>query len=759
MRLAERLTSSEQLFAKVFEEKVFNYKVKPNWIGSNDIFWYSVNTKNGKMFYKVDIEAKTKEQLFDNAKMAEVLRNAGLDCNEKNLPISAIAFISEFTWMLSIGHDQFSFDLRRYECKKVDTANPMEMVNRAYSPNGKYYAYIKDYNLFIKNIASDKDIQLTFDGEENYSYGKVADICMMTTTMNRNGMKMPPAVMWSPDGTKLITHKTDERKCTELPLLQSAVPYGQIPKVFTYRLALAGGDPVKAEYFVFDMESKKEIKTDLEAINIGGTGSPFFPYRGQAWWNGNDTLYFLYVGRGSKSLDLYRLDISTGISKKLISEASEKFIEASPSHDTIFRFTSDNKEIIGFSARDGWGHLYLYDGTTGEIKNQITKGEYVVSSITRLDEKNRQIYFIACGKEKGRNPYYMHLYKVNFDGSGLKLLTPEDAEHSIVDRDFRPHVLKLEYKHSPTGKYFVDTFSRVNIPPKTVVRDCDGNLIMKLEDADITELKKKGWTEPEPFCVKARDGKTDIYGVIYKPSYFNPKEKYPIIDEIYPGPQTLMTPREFTINDVYALAELGFIVIHVDGLGTPYRSKEFHDFCFNNLRDATIPDHVTAIKQLAEKRPYMDIEKVGITGNSAGGYAACIAMFDHGDFYKVGVASNSYLGGIYYSYDWTERYMEYPVNEEKYSDMCLLNMVDGLKGKLLLITADFDENIYAPTQIMLADALIKAKKDFDIFVVPNSGHSHAENKYIYRRKQYGYFLKHLKNEEIPFNVEYPSVLK
>lgn len=759
MSLLERLKRSEQLLSDQYKAKVLNGEVKPNWIGQEDVFWYSVNTKEGKKFYKVNIEQRKKELLFDHTRMAEELKKAELECDEKNLPIVSIVMSSDTNWTLSIGYDQYSFDLNTYECKKINSINPLDMMDKAYSPNGKYYAFIKDFNLYIKDIAKNEETQLTFDGEENYSYGAMAGTCMMTATMSRNGMNLPPAVLWSPDSTKLLCHKTDERKCIEMPLLQSSIPYGQLPKAYSYRTTFPGGEVPKAEFIAFDIEAKKKIDIDIKPMDIGVMGTPFSQFISNVWFNGNSIVYLFYIGRGYKSLDLFKLDLSNGKSKLITSETSDTFIEASPTTYIMIRTTSDNKEIIGFSTRDGWGHLYLYDAETGEIKNQITKGEYVVTNITSLDEENRVIYFTACGKDKERNPYYNHLYRVNYDGSGLKLLTPEDAEHIVMDMDVISKT--IVYKHSPTGKFFIDTFSKINMPPKTIIRDKEGNFVMELEDADISQIKEIGWTEPEPFSVKARDGKTDIYGVIYKPSNFDPNKKYPIIDDIYPGPQALKTPRAFTEfmpTESHALAELGFIVIHVDGLGTPFRSKDYHEFAFNNFKDGTLPDHITAIKQLAKDRNYMDIEKVGITGISMGGYATCLALFNHADFYKVGIAGNSYLGGMYYMYEWAEKFMEYPVNEEKYKEMCLLNMVDGLKGKLLIMTGDFDENINAPTQIMLADALIKAKKDFDIFVAPNSGHGFDGNKYIFIRKQFGYFLKHLRGEEIPFDVEFPTTV-
>lgn len=762
--IEERMRKSEQLIYKEYESKVLHGKVDPYWIDDSDVFWYSTNTQEGKKFYRVDIEEQKKDLLFDHAKMANGLKSAGLSCEVSNLPIEQITFESETVWTLSIGFDHYSFNLTTYECKKTNTVDPMESAGKSFSPNGKYYVFINEHNLYLKDIEKEEDIQLTYDGEENYSYGAYAGTCMMTATMKRNRMKMPPAVMWSPDGTKFLSHKTDERNSVEMTLLQSAVPYGEIPKTYTYRTALTGGEIPKAELIAFDAESREKIEIDVEPIDLSVTGTPFSSGIQQIWFSKEDAVYILYMERGHTSHEICRLDLATGKMKKLINETTETFTQVSPAiYYAIFRYTSDNKEIIAYSEKDGWGHLYLHDAETGEIKNRITEGEYVVTDVIHVDEKNRFIFFTACGKEEGRNPYYDHLYRVDFDGSNLRLMTPEDAFHVVKDIGMANGEVK--YSHSPSGKYFIDSFSRVNMPPQTVIRDQEGHLVMTLEKADITKLKEAGWIEPEPFCVKARDGKTDLYGVIYKPSHFDPSKKYPVIDNIYPGPQVIMTPQTFfhqaggrVSGGVYSLSELGFIVIHVDGMGTPFRSRAFHEFAFNNMQDGTIPDHITAIKQLAEERAYMDIDNVGIYGGSAGGYATCLAMFNHGDFYKVGVASNSYVSPKYYMYEWAERYMEAPYNEKKYSETCLLKMVDGLKGKLMIMTGDFDENINAPSQIMLADALIKARKDFDIFVAPNSGHSMDGNEYATTRKQFGYFLKHLRGEEIPFSIEYPTTI-
>ena len=375
----------------------------------------------------------------------------------------------------------------------------------------------------------------------------------------------------------------------------------------------------------------------------------------------------------------------------------------------------DGNELLWISEQDGWAHLYLYDGRTGEKKRQITSGSWIVREIRYVDEENRVVYFTAAGKETGRDPYYRHLYRVNMDGSGLELLTPEDAEHEI--------------RFSPTGQYFIDSYSRVDLPPVAVLRSNDGRLITKLQEADIAELSAMGWRFPERFKAKARDGITDIYGVIYRPSHFSPDKLYPIIEGNYSGPQTIRTPKSFlagTFSQDQALAELGFIVVTIDGLGSAYRSKAFSDFSFKNLGDGGFPDHITAFKQLADRYPYMDLSRVGIYGASAGGYGAARAILAHPDFYQVSVA---WAGNYDHRTDkssWNERYMGIEVGEH-YEEQSCCHLARNLKGRLLMMHGDMDENVHPSSLIQLVEALIKANKDFDMLIIPNATHGHGNS--------------------------------
>jgi len=768
--ITERLERSDQFIDGRYEKMVKNREVIPNWINGSDVFWYSADTADGKLFFKVDIESKEKGLFFDHEKMAAALNGLNIPCTSDNLPITGIQFLSETIWLVSAGYDQIQMDISTYKCEKAGSFNPSDYEGKSFSPTRKHCAYIKDFNLYVMDLLTFKETQLTFDGEARFSYGTPAGDAIEVNTNVRKNKGSYPVVLWSPDGKTLATHRIDERNVSEMPLVKSAVPNGEIPVIYTTRVPFAGQKGPIAEFKLYNMESMSEIETDLPAMDVWGPPSPILPDYSlmtawpQVWFNGNSDMYFAYISKGSKTISLYRLNLETGTSRLVYEDRSETFVSAGPGMDIIMEITSDNRELLVCSSKDGWSQLYLYDIETGKLKNRVTSGEYVVTDINRIDEQNRNIFFTACGKEEGRNPYYNHLYSINFDGSELKLLTPEEGEHSIDYIDMMSFPDVFVSKYSPSGKYFIDTFSKADTPPETVIRNIDGEKIMPLEKADITELLAAGWHAPEIVSVKADDNTTDIYGVIYKPSDFDPMKKYPVIDSIYGGLQVIRNSRGF-FNDLfrycdpYALAELGFIVVTVDGRGTPFRSKEFQDFTFNNFSDA-VHDHVAAIKNMAKDRPYMDIDNVGITGISNGGYTTCLAMFKHNDFFKVGVSGNAYLCGVnYYNQMWTESIMDYPLNTELCEEMSLLNMSRNLKGKLMIMVGDQDEDVNPASQFILISSLQKEGKDFDMYIITNAGHAFVENRYSYCRKAYGYFLEHMKGEEIPEDFIYPASQK
>ena len=474
------------------------------------------------------------------------------------------------------------------------------------------------------------------------------------------------------------------------------------PRLHPYRYAFVGDANLPlAELIVFEVP--------------GGTRTPFRcpPYEirldspigeNKIWWaEDGRSVYFIEEDRGAKAVRLRVADAATGEARTLIEEKGATYVEVNLTMNAFpnVRILAGGSEIIWFSERDGWGHLYLYDGKTGALKNRITSGPWAVRDILRVDEADRRVYFTAGGRESGRDPYYQHLYRVRLDGTGLELLTPEDADHAVAYYDARAGGAELVAKISPSGRFFVDTFSRIDLAPVSVLRRTNGRLVCELERADIEPLLATGWRWPERFTVKARDGVTDLYGVIYKPSRFDPSKKYPVIDGIYPGPQTIRTPKSFGVDVVpnanfcrdVCLAELGFVVVNIDGLGTPYRSKAFHDFAYGKMEDAGgLEDHIAGIRQLAAERPYMDLDRVGIYGHSGGGFASTHAILAFPDFYKVAVSSAGNHDQRGYLAAWGEQYQGL-LDGDNYAKQANAGLAANLKGKLLLVHGDMDDNV------------------------------------------------------------------
>ena len=503
---------------------------------------------------------------------------------------------------------------------------------------------------------------------------------------------------------------------------------------YSYRYALAGDSVLPlAKLAVFDVTTKTRVDVDAEpmiSVYVPAVDSRY------VWWSEDEQrVYFIDRTRGDKAVQLRVADASTGQTRTIIEESGPTNVELHPliGARPNVRVLGDGAEVIWFSERDGWGHLYLHDGQTGELVGQITKGSWLVRNVVHVDEGKRQLYFTAGGQDPERNPYYRHLYRINLDGSGLTLLSTENADHAITA--------------SPSGEYFVDTYSQINVAPKTVLRDADGRILQPLKDADI-ELLMVGGHRWERFTVKAADGVTDLYGALYFPSNFDSTKSYPIIDFIYPGPQINRVPASFTPPP--PLTELGFIGFMVDGRGTPFRSKAFHNFSYGNLESAGgLDDHVQALRQLAAERPYLDLERVGITGHSGGGFASAHAMLAYPDFYKVAVSSAGNHDQRAYISFWGEHYHGL-VEGDNYVQQSNATHAANLKGKLLLAWGELDDNVHPANTIQLIDALMKANKDFDMLMLPNENHGFGgTNGSYFRRKQWDYFVRHLLGAEPP----------
>jgi dipeptidyl aminopeptidase/acylaminoacyl peptidase len=437
-------------------------------------------------------------------------------------------------------------------------------------------------------------------------------------------------------------------------------------------------------------------------------------------------------------------DTATGEVRGVLSERVESFFESGQDH-VNWRYLAGSKEAIWFSKRDDWGHLYLYDAS-GSLKNRITTGDGNVAQMLRVDESERTVYFVGVGREPDRDPYFRHFYRIGFDGKGLTLLTPENADHTI--------------DVSPSGRYFVDAYSTPETPPVAVLRDASGQVVLELERADISELVAAGWKPPLPITVKARDGVTDLYGLLFRPTTFDAAKRYPIINNVYPGPQTgSVRGRSFSASrgDAQAIAELGFIVVQIDGMGTPWRSRTFHETWYGDMGDNTIPDQVAGMKELAARYPWIDVDRAGIYGHSGGGNATASAMFKYPDFFKVGVSQAGNHDNRVYEDDWAEKWqgllVRKPDGTTNYDDQANQMHAKNLKGRLLLAHGTMDTNVPVYSTLLVVDELIKANKDFDLLLLPNRGHGFGSEPYMMRRR-WDYFVRHLMSAEPPAAFEF-----
>ena len=563
----------------------------------------------------------------------------------------------------------------------------------AISPDGKWSAFVRDNNVFIRVTDGGNEFALSTNGTAEHFYSG--------------------EFHWSPDSKKLVAVQTTKGAGRKVYLVESS-PKDQLqPKLLSYDYDKPGDKIPAPRPQLFDVVAKSQISVPDDLFTNAWSVDEI------RWWPDSSRFTFLFNQRGHQSLRIISVDAQSGEPRAFVDERSKTFIDYSGKE---FSFYDDaTHEIIWMSERDGWNHLYLYDAATGTVKNQITHGEWVVRGVDFVDETNRQIWFRAGGIIPGQDPYQIHFCHVNFDGSNLKILTAGDGTHQA---DF-----------SPDRKFFVDTYSRVDLPPVTELRNGkNGRLICGLEHADISHLKKAGWQMPERFVAKGRDGVTDIYGVIFRPTNFDPKKKYPVVENIYAGPQDSYVPKSFKpFFGPQEIAELGFIVVQMDGMGTSNRSKKFHDVCFKNIADAGFPDRILWIKAAAAKHSEMDLSRVGIYGGSAGGQNALRALLDHGDFYHVAVADCGCHDNRMDKVWWNEQWMGWPV-DESYARSSNVDDAGKLQGKLLLMVGELDHNVDPASTMQVVNALEKAGKDFAMLVITGSDHGSAETPYGKKRR-------------------------
>lgn len=732
--------------------EVFNSTIIPFW--SEEALYYFQQLTTEKTLIKVNTETGKKEPILCYKKLQLALSlQLKEETNYEQLSLSDFS-IKEKSLYFTYKNHHWSYDFENNICKQDQEIIP-GLLN---SQDKNWALQRKDHNLILTDLTQKQDFQITTDGKPYYDYGSSPETNTYTVTQRIQGSISTPVAIWSPNSQKIITHKLDQREVHELFILQNAPKDSQRPKLHSYRMSFSGDDNLPLEeLMIIDISTKSilPIKTDPLL-------SPYLtPIEFKwVWWSyDSKKIYFIRETRAAKEIMLCVTDAETGDTKVLLTEKSEDtYVEPSPHAMWLPQVVilEDSQEIIWLSERSGHAHLYLFNDE-GNLKNAITEGEWSVREVHFYDDKAKWLYFTACGYDESIDPYYKYLFRCRLDGSDLQCLTKDNANHTIYI--------------SPQKTCFLDTYSTINSAPITVLKTMNGDVISLVESADISRLTQLNWVPPERFCVKARDGITNIYGNMYFPSHFDSSKRYPIIDHIYPGPQVYRTSTHFNLYGsifrsawmAQALAELGFIVIHVDGFGTPGRSKAFHDATYKNMSDCGIPDHVTAIKQLAEKNSFIDIEKVGITGYSGGGYAAVRAMLTYPDFYKVGVSAAGNHDIRCYPANYGEKYNS--LDTSTYPHQSNATLAEKLEGKLLLVHGEMDDNVHPCATLQLVDALIANNKDFDMIIMPNQNHSSTFDHPYYIRRNWDYFVQYLLGETPPKNylispmpLDFPQII-
>jgi dipeptidyl-peptidase 4 len=742
-------------------EKFMSYNTTPlvygagraTWL-SGDRFWYRSTTADGSEFILVDAATGQRQPAFDHAAMASALSSAtGAHYDARHLPSTMLGFSDDERSISFVVHGKrWECTLQNTECvaRESSEAGPMQAAqsisariaaahNESLSPDGKTVVFIRDYNLWMRDVATGKETQLTTDGVKDFGYA--TDNAGWTHSDR-------PIVAWSPDSRKIATYQQDQRDVGEMYLVHTQVGH---PTLEEWKYPLPGDRVVTMiQRVVVDLDGPRLIRFQMPPDQHRSTLCDDIACRPGEWsdvqWSPDSThIAFVSTSRDHKHEQLRVAEASTGQIRDVLAEDVATDYE-SGNGAVNWRYLPASNEVIWFSERDNWGQLYLYDLQTGQLKNQITSGEGNVTEVLRVDQRNRMIYFLGVGKEKGRDPYFIHFYRIGFDGSDLKLLTPENANHEIT--------------LSPSGRYFVDSFSTPDTPPVTVLRSADGKLVASINKTDISRLLATGWKPPISFTVKARDGMTDLYGLMFKPTNFDPSKKYPIINHIYPGPQTgSVGSRSFAAarGDCQSLAELGFVVVEIDGMGTPWRSKKFHDAYYGNMGDNTLPDQVAGMKELAQRYSWIDIDRAGIYGHSGGGFATADAMFRYPDFFKVGISESGNHDNREYEDDWGEKWQGLLVTNAdgstNYDDQANENIAKNLKGHLLLAHGTIDNNVPPYNTLLVVDALIKANKDFDLLMLPNERHGYADDTAYMTRRRWDYFVRYLLGAEPPHEYQ------
>lgn len=695
-------------------DKVYYSGVDAHWIGQTHAFWYVRHTPEGDFYQLVDADSRERSLLFNHDSLAVALRTAsGREVRPGGLGLQR----------LSVSDDRktldFEFAGRRWhyrlegnalECRG-DVPAPrkgrhwMEVDDEkgggpVTSPDGKWVAYVRENNVWVREKATGRERQLSYDGTIGFYYSSY--------------------IRWSPDSRKLVSCKLRPAEKRYVYYVESS-PSDQLqPRLHKQEYAKPGDELTFKVPCIFHVETGKAVVPSTELF------SRQYALHAPQWTADSKHIIFDYNERGHKVYRVLECSAETGEVRPIIEETHDKYVN----YTRYFRHNlADGRHIIWMSERDNWNHLYMYDRTTGRPTHQITKGEWYVREVLRVDEENKWIYFSANGVNRDEDPYHIRYYRIGFDGRNMEDLTPAKGMHSA--------------RFSADMAYLVDVCSTAEVPPVAVLRSgTDGRKVMSLEKADISRLEAAGWRKPEVFSAKGRDGKTDIWGLIYRPSNFSPDKRYPIVEYIYQGPGSQYVPKSFISYDwnMSSLAELGFIVVMVDGMSTSFRSREFENVCYQNLQDAGLPDHMAWLRAAARKYPYMDIDRVGIFGASAGGQESTNAVLLHPDFYKAAYSACGCHDNRMDKIWWNELWMGYPVGEQ-YRKSSNVENAHLLRRPLMLVVGELDDNVDPASTMQVADALIKARKDFELVVLPGAGHTMGE--LFGERKRFDFFVRHL----------------
>lgn len=735
---------AQRFMASNAEQLIDHGNLRPNWL-PGDRFWYRDLNARGSEFILVDPAKGTRSVAFDHQKLVNTLSKAtGKTYEVSGLPFQNLGYSSDNqfvtfqaggkSWRYNPQRDQLAADTAKAQPTSDPAQRPArsEAGNEVLSPDRKRAAYIKEYNLWVRNLQTGAQNQLTTDGAKDFGYA----------TDNAGWKTSDRAILvWSPDSKKIATFRQDERQVSDMYLVTTNV--GK-PVLKQWKYPLPGDAHIATiQRIIIDVDAAKVIPLQIPPDPHRATLSDDIASSGTLddvnWTADASKLAFVSTSRDHKQEKIRLADATTGAVREVFSETVPTQYESG--WGTInWRYLAKNNEFIWFSERDNWGHLYLYDAASGKLKNQITKGDWVVTRLLKVDETKRLLYFMTTGRQPA-NPYFAQLCQVGFDGKNFAVLTPEDGNHQV--------------SFSPSGNYFVDSYSKPEVPPVTVVRTLAGKLVVNLEKADMARLTATGWHPPIPIKVKAHDGKTDLYGLMYTPSQLDPAKKYPVVDYIYPGPQGGSVGNwSFSAarKDNQALAELGFVVVEIEGTSNPLRSKSFHDMSYGNMSENTLPDQVTGIRQLAQQYAYLDTSRVGIWGHSGGGFATATAMFRYPDFFKVGISESGNHDNRNYEDDWGERY-DGLTSASDYEAHANQNYAKNLKGKLMLAHGMMDNNVPPYNTLLVVEALEKANKDYDLVIFPNSGHGFGAYTPYMTRRRWDYFVRYLLGAEPPHEFQ------